>query len=118
MQLFLHSCITCAENHLHESLIKLMLLSSPQYLQITRGDSAIRSGVLILPLLLTVTFAVFVSGQIISRTGEYKPSIVCGYAIWTIGLGLLSTLDQHTSTGKLVGYLILNGIGQGQTLQT
>lgn len=44
----------------------------PQYLQIVRGYSAIRSGVLILPLLIIVTMWVFISGQLIARTGEYK----------------------------------------------
>lgn len=32
-----------------------------------------------------------------------------GYAIWAIGLGLLSTLDENTSTAKIIGYQILNG---------
>ncbi|GAA5940767.1 hypothetical protein JCM10213_004307 [Rhodosporidiobolus nylandii] len=90
----------------------------PQFFQVVRGDSAIRSGVLIIPQLVMTTFLVFVSGQLVARTGEYKPSIVIGYALWTIGLGLLSTLDEHTSTAKIVGYQLLNGAGQGQTLQT
>lgn len=44
--------------------------------------------------------------------------IVIGYALWCIGLGLISTLDETSSTARLVGYLILTGSGQGQTLQT
>jgi hypothetical protein len=90
----------------------------PQYLQIVRGASAIRSGVLVLPLLLFTTFFVFVCGQQLARTGNYKVPIVFGYSLWCVALGLLSTLDQNTSTAKLVGYLILTGTGQGQTLQT
>lgn len=38
-----------------------------------------------------------------------QPFIVGGYAIWAIGLGLLSTLDENTSTAKIIGYQILNG---------
>ncbi|GAA5975695.1 hypothetical protein JCM10908_005247 [Rhodotorula pacifica] len=90
----------------------------PQYFQIARGASPIRSGVLVIAQFLSTTFFVFVSGQCIARTGEYKPFIVGGYAMWAIGLGLLSTLDEHSSTARVIGYQILNGCGQGQTLQT
>ena len=41
-----------------------------------------------------------------------------GFTIWTIGVGLLSTIDVDTSTAKLVGYQFLDGIGAGQTFQT
>ncbi|GAA5965979.1 hypothetical protein JCM8115_004783 [Rhodotorula mucilaginosa] len=90
----------------------------PQYYQVARGESPIRSGVLVIALFLSTTFFVFVAGQLVSKTGEYKPFIVGGYAIWAIGLGLLSTLDENTSTAKIIGYQVLNGFGQGQTLQT
>ncbi|KAK4701011.1 hypothetical protein P7C70_g5223, partial [Phenoliferia sp. Uapishka_3] len=90
----------------------------PQYLQIVRGVSAIRSGVLVLPLLILVTVSVFSAGQLLARTGEYKINIILGYAVWSVGLGLFSTLDQHTSTAKLIGFMVVGAIGQGQTLQT
>jgi len=35
--------------------------------------------------------------------------ICVGYALWAIGLGLLSTLDEKTSVARIVGYQILNG---------
>ncbi|GAA5892910.1 hypothetical protein JCM5296_006039 [Sporobolomyces johnsonii] len=98
--------------------ILVQLYYIPQYLQVARGYSAIRSGVLILPQLVLTTFWVFVTGQLIARTGQYKPSICVGYAIWTVGLGLLSTLDQNTSDARLIGFLIINATGQGQTLQS
>ncbi len=60
----------------------------------------------------------FATGQLISRWGKYKPSICVGYALWCIALGLLSTIDQNVSTGKLVGILLFAGVGQGQTLQS
>ncbi|KAK4331764.1 LOW QUALITY PROTEIN: Major facilitator superfamily domain-containing protein, partial [Rhodotorula toruloides] len=107
-----------ASTFLSGSTILCQLYYLPQYFQVVRGDSPTRSGVLIIPQLITTTVFVFLSGQLVSRTGEYKPSIVVGYAIWAVGLGLLSTLDQHSSTARIVGYQLLNGAGQGQTLQT
>lgn len=101
----------------------------PQYFQVVRGESPIGSGVLILPQLILTTVFVAISGQLVARTGEYKvrsvlvlaftfcadalgstqPSICVGYAMWAIGLGLLSTLDENTSVARIVGYEILNG---------
>lgn len=98
--------------------ILTQLFYVPQYLQVVRGDSAITSGALVLPLLLTITLLVFITGQLIARTGRYVYSIVLGYAIWTVGLGLLSTLTTDTSTPRLIGYLVVTGFGQGQTLQS
>ncbi|KAL8286873.1 hypothetical protein RQP46_003879 [Phenoliferia psychrophenolica] len=99
-------------------VILTQLYYIPQYLQIVRGVSAIRSGVLVLPLLVLVTFSVFTAGQLMARTGEYKLNVVMGYSLWTIGLGLFSTLDQNTSTAKLIGFMVIGALGQGQTLQT
>ncbi|ORX36039.1 major facilitator superfamily domain-containing protein [Kockovaella imperatae] len=90
----------------------------PQYYQIVRGDSAIRSGVLLLPLILTQTVTSFTTGYVQSKTGDYWYNLVMGFSIWTIALGLLSTLGPDTSLGKLIGFQILNGIGAGQTFQT
>ncbi|GAA5995686.1 hypothetical protein JCM5350_006643 [Sporobolomyces pararoseus] len=90
----------------------------PQYLQVARGVSPIRSGVLILPLLCFITFFVFLTGQLVSRWGKYKPSIVAGYGLWTVGLGLLSTLSATTSDARLIGFMIISAAGQGQTLQS
>ncbi|GAA5910326.1 hypothetical protein JCM8208_006009 [Rhodotorula glutinis] len=104
-----------ASTFLNGATILTQVYYLPQFFQVVRGDSPIRSGVLILPQLTMTTFAVFVSGQLVARTGEYKPMICVGYAMWAIGLGLLSTLDEKTSVARIVGYQILNG---GGTLQT
>lgn len=98
--------------------ILCQLFYLPQFFQIVRGDSAIRSGVLVLPLLLVTTCFVFICGQILARTGEYKFNVVLGYAMWCSALGLLSTFNETTSTAKIVGCLVFTGAGQGQTLQT
>lgn len=90
----------------------------PQYFQIVRGASAIRSGVLTLPLMLVQTVTSFTSGIIQSKTGDYWWNLVVGYTIWTIGLGLISSITSTTSIAKLSGYQIIVGIGAGQTFQT
>ncbi|EIW72421.1 hypothetical protein TREMEDRAFT_26105 [Tremella mesenterica DSM 1558] len=90
----------------------------PNYFQVVRGDSAIRSGVLILPVVLTQTVCSFTAGMIQSRTGDYYYNLVAGFGIWTIGIGLLSSIDETTSTAKIVIFGLIDGIGAGQTFQT
>ncbi|CAK7237476.1 hypothetical protein SCUCBS95973_009972 [Sporothrix curviconia] len=48
----------------------------------------------------------------------YRINLVAGYALWTIASGLFTTVTPSTSSGKLVAYQILTGLGSGQTLQT
>ncbi|KAH7097412.1 MFS general substrate transporter [Auriculariales sp. MPI-PUGE-AT-0066] len=90
----------------------------PQYLQLVRGNSSVRASALTLPLLVPVAFFVVASGQIVSRTGHYRWLIIFGHACWCIGQGLQSTMDLHTSTGKIVGVLLMSGISAGFTFQT
>lgn len=90
----------------------------PTFFQVVRGASAIRSGVLLLPLVIIQTVCAFVAGIIVSKTGDYWWNMVLGFSIWTIGLGLMSTLGPNTSEAKIAGYQVLVGIGAGQTFQT
>ncbi|ODO07242.1 tetracycline efflux protein [Cryptococcus wingfieldii CBS 7118] len=90
----------------------------PQYFQVVRGDSAIRSGVLTLPLMLVQTVSSFASGILVSKTGDYWWNLVTGFSIWTVGLGLLSSIGTDTSIAKLCGYQVIVGFGAGQTFQT
>ena len=90
----------------------------PQYFQVVRNTSPIRSGVLILPLVTVQTVTSFTTGIITSRTGDYWYNLILGFSLWSIGVGLVSTWDVDTSLGKIVGYQILVGIGAGQTFQT
>ncbi|KZT58921.1 MFS general substrate transporter [Calocera cornea HHB12733] len=90
----------------------------PQYFQVVKGFSSLQSGTQLLPLIVVQTVFSFSSGLIVSLTGRYRANIYLGFAIWSVGLGLLSTLSLHSTTAQQVGYLILTGVGAGQTFQT
>lgn len=49
--------------------------------------------------------------------GYYTPFLIAGSALFTIGGGLLSTLDISSGAGKYIGYQLLLGIGQGLAIQ-
>lgn len=90
----------------------------PQYFQVVRGESPIQSGVHMLPLVFVQVFFSFSSGFLVSKTGDYKWNLMAGFFIWTIGLGLLSTLHPDTSMARIYGFQVLVGVGAGQTFQT
>lgn len=37
--------------------------------------------------------------------------------MWATGMGLLATLDAHSSIAQQIGYSALTGVGVGQTFQ-
>lgn len=51
------------------------------------------------------------------RIGYYLPFAVASGVLTIIGSGLLTTLSPTSSTGKWIGYQILEGVGRGFGLQ-
>ena len=90
----------------------------PQYFQQVHGASAIRSGLLVLPLSLCQTAFVFGAGFLTSKTGDFWWSMVAGFAIWTVGLGLMSTIGTNSTDAQLIGYQVIIALGAGLTFQT
>lgn len=90
----------------------------PQYFQVVRQESPVQSGVDMLPLTFVQVFFSFLSGFLVSKTGDYKWNLMAGFFIWTIGLGVMSSVGPNTSKAKIYGYQVLIAVGAGQTFQT
>jgi len=90
----------------------------PQFLQLVRGDSPMQSSLLLLPFLCPIAVVVALAGQVTARTGIYRPMVIIGYALWTVGQGLQTMITKHSSTGMIVGSLFLSGCASGLTFQT
>ncbi|KAI0701349.1 MFS general substrate transporter [Cytidiella melzeri] len=90
----------------------------PQFLQLVRGNSPVTSSLLVVPFTGPIALVVFSVGQYTSRTGKYRYPIVIGYGLWSIAQGLQSTIDEQSSTGKIVGLLLMAGLASGLTFQT
>jgi predicted MFS family arabinose efflux permease len=56
------------------------------------------------------------SGLYIHRFGRYRECLLLGWAVWAVGMGLFSTLED-ASLGKQIGFALLSGFGLGNTLQ-
>jgi EmrB/QacA subfamily drug resistance transporter len=89
----------------------------PLFLQIVRGKNPTSSGLQLTPLMVGLLFTSIVGGQIISRTGRYRPFPIAGTAIATVGLALLSQLNLHTSTLATSFYVFVIGFGLGMVMQ-
>ncbi len=90
----------------------------PLYLQVVKGNSATEAGLKLIPLMIGIVSMSIFSGKKISVTGKYKIFPILGTAIMTIGLLLMSTLNENTSFAILSVYAILVGAGLGLSMQT
>ncbi len=88
----------------------------PLYLQLVDGVSAMVSGLLMIPLMMGFLISSIASGQIVSRTGRYKPFPIAGSALVIIGMILLSRLGLHTSHVTMSLYVLVLGMGMGMTM--
>jgi EmrB/QacA subfamily drug resistance transporter len=89
----------------------------PLFQQIVRGLSPTASGLQLLPVMGGLLVSSIVSGQIITRTGRYKAWPIAGTAIATLGMWLLSSLDETTSTGVAAFHMLVLGLGLGMVMQ-
>jgi EmrB/QacA subfamily drug resistance transporter len=90
----------------------------PLYLQVVKGNSATAAGLKLIPLMLGIVSMSIFSGKRITTTGKYKIFPIVGSAVMTLGLILMSTLNETTSFGVLSIYAILVGAGLGLSMQT
>jgi EmrB/QacA subfamily drug resistance transporter len=89
----------------------------PLYMQRVQGVSATESGLRLLPVMVGLLLTSLASGQIISRTGRYKLFPILGCGCFTVGLFLLSRMDEHTGVVASSGYMFVLGIGLGMVMQ-
>ncbi len=89
----------------------------PLYLQTVQGASPTGSGLRLIPLMVGLLLTSIGSGQIISRTGRYKVFPIVGCAVFTIGLYLLSRMDQATSGLQSSAFVFVLGLGLGLVIQ-
>lgn len=89
----------------------------PIWFQAVKGADALRSGVMLLPLILAQLVFSIVSGGLVQKTGYYVPEVVAGNILIALGGGLTTTFVPSTGSGEWIGYQILVGAGRGLALQ-
>jgi hypothetical protein len=95
----------------------VLLYYLPIYFQSVDNRSAINSGVLNLPMVVSLALASTVSGVVVSKTGHAAPFMIAGTMLATISTGLMYTFDIGTGIGKWIGYQVLYGTAIGLGFQ-
>ncbi|MGH8963521.1 MAG: MDR family MFS transporter [Jatrophihabitantaceae bacterium] len=93
------------------------MMSIPLYLQIVKGASPTKAGLLVLPMVAGMMIASLASGQVTARTGRYKIFPVVGSVLLVTGLALLSTVGADTSLVRTDLFMVVFGAGLGLSMQ-
>jgi MFS family permease len=89
----------------------------PLFVQGVIGTSATSSGVVLTPLMLGAVTTSFLSGQIVSRTGRYRPNTLVGPVLLGLGTLLLWRMGVNTTNGEAARNMVIAGIGLGTMMQ-
>ncbi|KAJ5964051.1 MFS general substrate transporter [Penicillium vulpinum] len=89
----------------------------PIWFQSIKGNTAVESGIRLLPMMLSMVVGSIGGGITNSKIGYYTPLAIIGSCIMSVGAGLLTTFQMDTSEGKWIGYQIVYGVGLGLCFQ-
>ena len=105
--------ISSLESFLASGLMFCGIIYIPLFAQDVLGMSATNSGLIMIPMLLSLTITSIITGQVISLTGKYKKLVIAEFILTGIGVALLSTMDANTPYYLLISYSTVLGIGSG-----
>ena len=92
-----------------------LVIFLPFYFLIVEGVSATESGYRFLPLMFGLIASSIASGQIVSRTGRYKPVMLVALAVLIAGQVLLTALHVGMNDTDLAIRMFVAGLGVGPT---
>ncbi|MEV0916243.1 MDR family MFS transporter [Streptomyces sp. NPDC049967] len=93
------------------------VLFLPLFQQSVQGASATNSGLLLLPMLLSMMVVSLIAGRVTTNSGRYKIFPIIGSILMVGGLFLLSTMDTGTTRLTSGIYMAVLGAGMGFLMQ-
>jgi len=94
------------------------MMTIPLYLQLVNGATPTESGFLMLPMILGLMISSIVSGQLISRTGQYGIFPKTGTGFMLVGFFWLTFLTADKPVIWIMIGMFFIGLGLGQLMQT
>jgi EmrB/QacA subfamily drug resistance transporter len=88
----------------------------PMFVQGVLGTTASHSGLVTSPMMLTMVVSSTVCGIVATRIGRYRPFIITGSALISLGMLLLTQLDINSSSLAAVGAMVVIGLGIGSSM--
>jgi hypothetical protein len=107
----------CAFQFFFAASYLVLLYYLPIYFQSVEDASPTRSGVLNLPLVLSIALGSTVSGVVVSKTGHAAPFMLAGALLATLSAALIYKFDIGTSMNKWIGCQFLYGAAIGLGFQ-
>jgi hypothetical protein len=89
----------------------------PLYFQSVLQVSPLRSGVLLLPLIVLQSVTEIMAGFLIKRTGRYREFIWAGTMSMTLGTGLYILFGADTTVAVIVGLEVIGSFGPALLFQ-
>jgi len=112
------SATVFAVTFLNSALLYWVMFFLPVYFQAVLGSSPARAGAQLPPIVVVAVPAAILAVILLAKYGRYKPLHLFGFAVTTVGLGLLTLLDTNTSTAAWVIFQTIGGSGSGFVLNT
>lgn len=94
-----------------------LLYFIPIWFQAVKGVSAVKSGIMNLPMVLGMAITSILAGILTRKVGYYAPWMILGSILTSIGAGLISTFTPTTSHPSWIGFQALLGFGAGLGMQ-
>ncbi|KAM0545787.1 hypothetical protein ACHAPJ_011211 [Fusarium lateritium] len=107
----------CIFSFLLSSAYFAIIYYIPIWFQAIKGASAVKSGIMCLPMILSVVVFSLVVGGGVSATGHFVPFAYASCVLTTIGAGLITTFETDTGHDRWIGYQFLFGAGAGFGIQ-
>ncbi|KAJ2987030.1 hypothetical protein NUW58_g4732 [Xylaria curta] len=112
------SIIVGINTFLYTAVVYWAIFFLPVYFQSVLLVSATQAGINIIPVSLLGIPAAAAAAAAITRWGKYKVVHLVGFALFTLGLGLWSLMDENTSTGEWIGFMFIGPVGAGLLLNS
>ncbi|KAK1776247.1 major facilitator superfamily domain-containing protein [Copromyces sp. CBS 386.78] len=87
------------------------------YFQAIKGDSAVKAGIKLLPMLISVVITSVSTGGLITVVGYYNPFILPCMVLFSVGAGMITTLGINSPLREWFGYQVITGLGIGVGFQ-
>ncbi|KAK5946085.1 hypothetical protein PMZ80_000224 [Knufia obscura] len=93
--------------------LQTMVYFLPIWFQAIKGASAVKSGIMNLPLVLGLVISSISAGILTRKLGYFTPWMYLSSILTPVGAGLISTFTPHTAHSAWIGYQALSGLGFG-----
>ncbi|KAF2662539.1 MFS transporter-like protein [Lophiostoma macrostomum CBS 122681] len=85
----------------------------PLYFQSVLEASPLKSGLLLLPYIVTTAVTGVLLGIFIHHTGRFREAMWIGTVALCLGTGLFISFSRSTTTAQVIGYQMVAGFGSG-----